>query len=146
VYCVVDLETTGGSASRSRITEIAIFKTDGENILDSYSSLVNPGRNIPPHISRLTGITDEMVAQAPSFSEIANRVDLFTQDSVFIAHNVNFDYGFLRHEFQRLGKSYRRKKLCTVRLSRQIIKGKPSYSLGKLCKELNISLQSFFLR
>jgi len=140
VYCIIDVETTGGSAARSRVTEVAIFKTDGKQIIDSFSSLVNPSRPIPPHISRLTGITDQMVSDAPQFSEIADKIDAFTKDSVFVAHNVNFDYSFFRSEFQRLGKSYRRKKLCTVRLSRQIIKGKASYSLGRLCADLRIPL------
>ncbi len=140
MYSIIDVETTGGSASRSRITEIAIFKTDGNKILDSFSSLVNPCRSVPPHISRLTGITDEMLVDAPLFSELADKIDQFTQDTVFVAHNVNFDYSFVKAEFQRAGRTYRRRKLCTVRLSRQILKGKPSYSLGKLCRELDIPL------
>lgn len=138
MYCIIDVETTGGSAAHSRITEIAIFKTDGKKILDSYSTLINPGRSIPQNIVRLTGINDAMVAQAPPFSLVASKIDSFTKDCIFIAHNVNFDYSFIRSEFERIGMSYRRKKLCTVRLSRQLFKGKASYSLGKLCKDLNI--------
>jgi len=142
VYCIVDLETTGGSASKSRITEIAVYKTDGKEIIESYSSLVNPGRSIPRHISNLTGITDEMVADAPPFSQIIDQLDAITKDSIFVAHNVNFDYGFMRAEYERCKRQFIRKKLCTVRLSRQIIKNQASYSLGKLSANLGISLKN----
>lgn len=142
MYCIVDLETTGGSATKSRLTEIAIYKTDGKKIIEEFSSLINPGRNIPQHISRLTGITDQMVEGAPPFSQLIDKIDQFTQDSIFVAHNVNFDYNFLRAEFERCGKTFKRKKLCTVRLSRQIIKGKSSYSLGKLCNSIGIPLEN----
>jgi DNA polymerase-3 subunit epsilon len=141
VYCIVDLETTGGSAAKSRITEIAVYKTDGQTIIDSYSSLVNPGRLIPRHISALTGITNEMVANAPAFHEIIEEVEAITKDNIFVAHNVNFDYGFMRAEYERCGQQFIRKKLCTVRLSRQIIKHQPSYSLGKLTANLGIKLK-----
>ncbi|MAY83039.1 MAG: DNA polymerase III subunit epsilon [Flavobacteriales bacterium] len=140
MYCIVDLETTGGSATKSRVIEIAVYKTDGKKIVDSFSSLVNPGRPIPRHIINLTGITDEMVDNAPSFSEIIDQVEKITEDSVFVAHNVNFDYGFMRAEYERCGRQFIRKKLCTVRLSRQIIKNQPSYSLGKLSANLGIKL------
>lgn len=141
MYCIVDLETTGGSATKSRITEVAIYKTDGKRILDEFSSLVNPARTIPSHIRSLTGITDEMVADAPPFSKLIDKIDEITTGCIFVAHNVNFDYGFLRAEFERCGRQFKRKKLCTVRLSRQIIKGQPSYSLGRLCKQIGIPLQ-----
>ncbi len=139
-YAIIDIETTGGSASRSRITEVAIFIHDGKKVIDEYQSLVNPSSEIPWNIIRLTGITNEMVANAPLFHEIADKIDEITKDCVFVAHNVNFDYGFIRAEFERIGKSYRRKKLCTVRLSRRILPGKFSYSLGKLCSSEGIPL------
>lgn len=141
MYCIVDLETTGGSATRSRITEIAVYKTDGNQILDSFSSLVNPKRPIPRHITSLTGITDEMVADAPEFREILSKVEAITQDCIFVAHNVNFDYGFMKAEYERCGQAFVRKKLCTLRLSRQLIKNQPSYSLGKLTANLGIPLR-----
>ncbi|MEQ8909950.1 MAG: exonuclease domain-containing protein [Vicingaceae bacterium] len=142
MYAIVDLETTGGSAVKSRITEIAIYLHDGKKVIDEYQTLINPKREIPPKISRLTGITNEMVANAPTFEEVAQHVDDFTEDYIFVAHNVNFDYGFLRESFQRIGKSYRRKKLCTVRLSRKLLPGKFSYSLGKLCATEGIPLSN----
>lgn len=140
MYAIVDIETTGGSATRSRITEIAIYIHDGNTIVNEYQSLVNPETQIPPGIVTLTGITDDMVAEAPLFSDIADQIENFTKDCVFVAHNVNFDYNFIKAEFDRIGRAFRRKKLCTVRLSRKILPGKFSYSLGKLCASENIPL------
>lgn len=138
MYAVVDIETTGGSTQRDRITEVAIYIFDGCEITDSFVSLVNPERAIPYFITRLTGITDQMVAHAPRFCEIAGKIVELTDNQVFVAHNVNFDYNFIRQEFARLGYDYRREKLCTVQLSRKIIPGHRSYSLGNICKELGI--------
>lgn len=142
MYAIVDIETTGGSATRSRITEIAIYKHDGEKIVDEYQTLINPRTEIPYNIIRLTGITNEMVADSPQFFDVAAKIESFTADCVFVAHNVNFDYGFIKAEFDRIGISYRRKKLCTVRLSRKLLPGKFSYSLGKLCISENIILKN----
>ena len=140
MYVIVDIETTGSVATQDRITEIAIFKHDGKKIVDQYSTFVNPERSIPPFISKLTGITDEMVKDAPKFFEIAKDIIEFTTDCVFVAHNVNFDYSFIKKEFNYLSYNYMRKTLCTVRLSRKLLPGHTSYSLGKLSKALNIEL------
>tara|TARA_B100001109_G_scaffold253925_1_gene252539 strand:+ start:7655 stop:9028 length:1374 start_codon:yes stop_codon:yes gene_type:complete len=142
MYAIVDLETTGGSATKSRITEVAIVKHDGNQIVEEFQTLINPQREIPPQIVRLTGITDEMVIDAPTFSQVADQIEKLTQDCIFVAHNVNFDYSFLRAAFQQNGQSFKRKKLCTVRLSRKLLPGKASYSLGKLCKSEEIPLQN----
>ena len=139
-YAIVDIETTGGSAKSSKITEIAIFKHDGETIIDSFITLVNPEMPIPEFISRLTGIYDEMVKEAPKFYEIAKQIVEFTEDCVFVAHNVGFDYGIIRHEFKQLGFDFRRPHLCTVRSARYVIPGYASYSLGKLAKDLGIKV------
>ncbi|MEM9052944.1 MAG: exonuclease domain-containing protein [Bacteroidota bacterium] len=140
IYVIVDIETTGGNKNTGRITEIAAFKHDGQKVIGSFQSLVNPGRPIPEFVQNLTGISDEMVAEAPPFEEIADEFDKFTANSIFIAHNVNFDYRFLREEFRRIGKDFTRKKMCTVQLSRKAFPGLPSYSLGKITKELSIEL------
>ena len=132
MYVIVDIETTGSVATQDRITEIAIFKHDGKKIVDQYSTFVNPERSIPPFISKLTGITDEMVKDAPKFFEVAKDIIEFTTDCVFVAHNVNFDYSFIKKEFNYLSYNYMRKTLCTVRLSRKLLPGHTSYSLGKL--------------
>jgi len=140
MYAIVDLETTGGLSAVDRITEIAIFIHDGEKVIDEFTSLVNPERSIPPFVSRLTGISDKMVADAPKFYEIAKKVIELTEGCVIVAHNSGFDYGFLKHEFKMLGYDFRKNSLCTVQLSRVILPGHKSYSLGKLCKSLGIAL------
>lgn len=142
MYAIVDIETTGGSATRSRITEIAIYKHDGQKIVDEYQTLINPCQDIPYNITKLTGIDNELVANAPLFFDVAKEIDAFLEDCVFVAHNVNFDYGFIKAEFDRIGLSFRRKKLCTVRLSRKLLPGKFSYSLGKLCASEGIPLNN----
>ena len=138
MFAVVDLETTGGSFRYEKIIEIAIVIFDGEKILDQFQTLVNPQRSIPPNITRLTGITNEMVKDAPKFFEVAKEVVEFTEGQVFVAHNVNFDYNFLRQEYQSLGFNFSRKKVCTVQLSRKLIPGRRSYSLGNLSRDLAI--------
>ena len=140
MYAIVDIETTGGQPANDRITELAIFVHDGQQVVDSYSTLLNPGRSIPPFITQLTGITNDMVADAPRFHEVARKVVEMTEGCVFVAHNVRFDYSFLKKEFADLGYNYSRKTLCTVRLSRSLIPGQPSYSLGKLCQNIGIPL------
>jgi len=140
IFSIIDIETTGGKPKDSKITEIAIYKHDGEKVLDEYVTLVNPEMPIPPFISNLTGINDNMVQDAPKFSEIAKKIVEFTKDTVFVAHNVAFDYGIIRHEFKTLGFDYRLSHLCTVRASRHVLPGHDSYSLGKLTKALGIAL------
>ncbi|WP_462152591.1 exonuclease domain-containing protein [Pseudoalteromonas xiamenensis] len=141
LYVVVDLETTGGKAQNDRITEIAIVKYRNGEIVDSWSSLVNPERRIPQFIIGLTGISDEMVQGAPTFGEIMDVVAEKLQEGIFVAHNVNFDYGFLKQSFLRHGRTFQRPKLCTVQLARKFLPGHTSYSLGKLCAALDIELR-----
>ncbi len=142
MYCIVDIETTGGNHKSGKITEIAIFKHDGLSITESYSSLVNPECSIPYFISNLTGITNEMVEKAPKFYEIAKDIIEFTEGHIFVAHNVSFDYGFIREEFRNLGYDFKRERICTVKSARKIFPGRKSYSLGKLCRDLGIELES----
>jgi DNA polymerase-3 subunit epsilon len=139
MYAVIDIETTGGSPVSERITEIAVYIHDGGKITDEFISLINPERKIPYHITNLTGITNDMVAEAPRFCEVARKIVEITDKCIFVAHNVSFDYQFIRHEYRRLGYEYSREKLCTVQLSRRLIPGLPSYSLSKLCRHLNIN-------
>ncbi|MEO0468451.1 MAG: exonuclease domain-containing protein [Bacteroidota bacterium] len=137
-YAIIDLETTGGDPKKERITEIAVYLYDGEKVIDSFTTLVNPERPIPPFITGITGIDNDMVKDAPRFYEVARRVVEITQDAVFVAHNVRFDYSFIQKEFRQLGYKYSRKQLCTANLSRKLLPDMPSYSLGNLCKELGI--------
>ncbi len=139
-YAIIDIETTGGNTSRDKITEIAIVLHDGERIIDRFESLINPERYIPAGITELTGITQEMVDQAPKFYEVARQIVEMTKGAVFVAHNVRFDYGFIKKEFSRLGYAYTRKQLCTVRLSRKTFPGLHSYSLGNLISHFSIPI------
>lgn len=129
-------------ARRDRITEVGIVVYDGLEIIDTFSSLVNPGRSIPPEITRITGITDHMVADAPHFYEIAKTIVEMTEGAIFVAHNVRFDYSFLRNEFEQLGFTYTRRQLCTVRLSRKVFPGLRSYSLGNLITHFGIDVSA----
>ncbi len=140
MYAIVDIETTGGQPSQDAITEIAIIVHDGTQIVDQYSTLINPERPIPFFITQLTGISDEMVREAPRFFEVAKKIVEMTENCIFVAHNARFDYSFLKKQFNDFGYNYQRKTLCSVRLARKLIPGLPSYSLGKLCKSLNIEL------
>lgn len=141
-YAIVDIETTGGNASHSRITEIAIVIHDGKNVIHRWETLVNPEKEIPPAIFALTGITNEMVKDAPRFDFISDQVFELLSNRVFVAHNVNFDYSFVRHELEQAGLKWTAKKLCTVRAARKIRPGLLSYSLGKLCNTLEINLDN----
>ena len=139
---IIDIETTGGSAKRERIIEIAIVIFDGDKIINQFESLVNPERSIPPFISQMTGITNEMVSSAPKFFEIAKKIVELTEDCIFVAHNVRFDYGFVTEEFYNLGYTYSRKQLDTLKLFKNFFPGLKSYSLGKLIDHFNIKVDS----
>ena len=139
MYAIVDIETTGHS---SKITEISVFIFNGKKIIDEYTTLVNPECVIPPFITNLTGITNAMVGRAPKFFEIAKKVQEITEDCIFVAHNVNFDYSFIAHQLNQQGYRFNARKLCTVRLSRKIFEDLPSYSLGNLCRSLDIQVNN----
>lgn len=141
-YVVVDLETTGGDPAIQRITEIGAVRVRNGRIIGEWSSLVNPGRRIPSFIAKLTGISDEMVAQAPPFAEIASDLREFLGDAVFVAHRAKFDHGFLKAEFARLGEEFGGPVLCTVVESRRHFPGLASYGLGSLCGHFGIPLAS----
>ncbi|MDZ4746985.1 MAG: exonuclease domain-containing protein [Saprospiraceae bacterium] len=139
-YAIVDIETTGGLVKRDKITEIAIVLHDGEKVIDQYQTLINPERSIPAFITGLTGITNDMVAGAPLFCEVAKDIVLKTEGAVFVAHNARFDYGFLREEFARLGYAYTRKQLCTVRLSKKMLPQLKSHSLDSLIRHFSLDV------
>lgn len=138
MYAIIDVETTGGTAKYERITEIAIVIHDGQTVVDTYSTLLNPEKSIPRLITQLTGITDQMVARAPKFFEVAKKIVELTEGKIFVAHNVTFDYSFVQEEFKRLGYDFQRRQLCTVRLARKVFPGLPSYSLSNLKKHFKI--------
>lgn len=140
MYAIIDIETDGGSLKSSKITEIAIFLHDGEKVVDSFITLIDPESHIPPFITQLTGISNDMVVGAPKFYEVAKQIIEITKGAIFVAHSVNFDYTIIRNEFRKLGFDFTRDKLCTVKLSRKLIPLQPSYSLGKLADSLGIEI------
>ena len=142
MYAIIDVETTGGSPSIDRIIEIAVIVYDGQNILEQYSSLVNPRRNIDKYVTQLTGITDKMVKNAPTFEEIQDKIWQLTEGNIFVAHNVKFDYGMIRSEYKRIGTDFVRKHIDTVTLSQKVLPGFSSYSLGSLCDSLGIIIEN----
>ncbi len=142
MYAIVDIETTGGFAGKSKITEIAVVIHDGNKVINSYETLLNPQQIIPNYITGLTGISQNMVEGAPLFSAIAEKLYHLLKDKVFVAHNVHFDYSFIKKAFEDEGYHFSTKKLCTVRLSRQILPGHRSYSLGNLCESLDIQIEN----
>jgi DNA polymerase III subunit epsilon len=140
LYAILDIETTGGQYNEEGITEIAIYKFDGHEIVDQFISLVNPEKPIQPFVVKLTGINNEMLKGAPKFYEVAKRIIEITQDCIVVAHNAVFDYRILRTEFRRLGYDFNSKTLCTVALSQQLMPEQPSHSLGKLVRALGIPM------
>ena len=144
MFAIIDIETCGGKFDfeKSRITEICVVLHDGLQVTEVFTSLINPGCYIGSNFTRITGISNEMVADAPRFHEIASKILELTTDRIFVAHNVNFDYGFIKEEFASLGYKYKRETLCTVRLSRKLMPGKQSYSLGKLCDSIGIQIEN----
>lgn len=141
MYAITDIETTGSYAAANGITEISIHVHDGEKVIEKFETLINPGQPIPHYIQSMTGITDRMVADAPRFEEVAERIHALLKDNIFIAHNVSFDYSFIKSHLKESGFDLNSKKLCTVRLSRKIFPGLASYSLGRLCQALGITIR-----
>jgi DNA polymerase-3 subunit epsilon len=142
MYAIVDIETTGGHASANGIMEIAVYIHDGTSVVKHFESLINPQQNIPRYITALTGIDNVMVQDAPTFNEIAAILFDLLKDNIFVAHNVNFDYSFIQHQLKNEGYDLPAKKLCTVRLGRKVFPGLPSYSLGNLCRSLEIKVDN----
>ncbi|WP_282018001.1 exonuclease domain-containing protein [Salegentibacter mishustinae] len=137
-FAITDIETTGGGIKGNKITEICVLVVQNGEVIDEYTSLVNPGTEIPLYIETLTNINDEMLVDAPKFAEIAPEIQKITKDCVFVAHNVNFDYNIIKAEFGSLDINFQRKRLCTVRLAKKLIPGLFSYSLGNICTSINI--------
>lgn len=142
MFAIIDIETCGGTFDyrRGRITEICILIHDGLQVVEQFTSLINPECIISPYFTKLTGITNDMVKDAPKFYEVAKKIMEMTEGKIFVAHNVAFDYGFVKEEFASLGAKYQRETLCTVRLSRKLLPNRISYSLGHLCASLGIEI------
>jgi DNA polymerase-3 subunit epsilon len=139
-FAIVDIETTGGSTAYHKICEIAIIIHNGVEVIERFSTLINPKIHISQNVTFIHGITNEMVANSPTFPEVAKKIFQMTENRIFVAHSVNFDFSFIKKEFENLGGEFQRKKLCTVRLSRQLVPGHRSYSLGTICGNMGISI------
>ena len=142
MFAIIDIETTGGKFNEEAITEIAIFRYENYEIKDQFISLVKPDRKIEPYVSKLTGIRENMLLSSPKFYEIAKQIIEITSNCTIVAHNAEFDYRMLKIEFKRLGYNFRRKSLCTVKLSKKLIPNLKSYKLDKLVKELGIPISN----
>lgn len=140
MYAVIDIEASGGNHKNARIIEIAVFIYDGNEIIQEFNTLINPKVKIDWYVTKLTGITNAMVENAPTFNEIAHSLHSLVADKIFVAHDVNFDYKILNTELKRVGLLLNQHTICTIELSKKIFPNKPSYSLGKLCEELGINI------
>jgi DNA polymerase-3 subunit epsilon len=140
LYAILDIETTGGQFNEEGITEIAIYKYDGHEIIDQFISLINPEKPIQPFVVKLTGINNAMLRSAPKFFEVAKRIIEITDGCILVAHNTSFDYRIMRTEFRRLGYEFTKETLCTVELSKKLLPEQESHSLGKLVKSLGIPI------
>lgn len=140
MYAIVDIETTGGFSAGNRIIEIAVVFHDGQKITGHYEKLLDPGRAVPGFITGLTGIDSGMLEGAPTFEQIADELLDLLEGKIFVAHNVSFDFNFVKREFEQVNKVFKPKRLCTVRLSRKIFPGLKSYSLGRLCESRGIQV------
>lgn len=137
-YVILDVETTGGKYNEEGITEIAIHRFDGVDVVDSFISLINPEKEIQPFVANLTGINSKMLKNAPKFYEVAKRIIEITENCIMVAHNASFDYRVIKNEFSRLGYPFEMPTLCTVELSKILLPELESYSLGKLCRTIGI--------
>lgn len=142
IYSIIDIETTGGKFNFEKITEIAIFKIDTKGNVTKFHQLINPKKKIQPFVEKLTGINNKMLIDKPIFREVANEINRFTKDSIFVAHNVNFDYRVLKKEFNNIGIEFKRNLICTIEISKFIFPNEKSYSLGKLVSSLGIDIKN----
>ena len=141
IYAIIDIETTGGKFNEEKITEIAIYKFQNNRLSDQIYTLVNSVKEIQPFIQNLTGINREMLKKAPKFKDISKKIMHITNNCIFVAHNADFDYRVLRNEFTNIGVNFNRKTLCTIELSKELLPGQDSYSLGKLTTSLGIKIE-----
>ena len=140
-FAIVDIETTGGMPHTHGITEIAIVIHNGVEVTGKYVTLLNPRQKIPPFIVNMTGISDEMVSQAPLFEEVAPKIYNLLKGRIFVAHNVSFDYSFVHYLLSKSGFQWSAPKLCTIRLSRKVFPGLEKYGLGSLTRDLGIRIE-----
>lgn len=141
-YTIIDLETTGGSPYFNRIIEVGLLRVERGEVVSRYNQLINPEIPIPEIITTITGLTNNDVYGAPVFEQVADEILSYIEDSVFVAHNALFDYGFLKEEFRRLGYGFNIDRLCTVKLSRQLYPEHKHHNLSALIERYNFNAGS----
>lgn len=137
---LLDIETTGGSATNSRITEIGALRVENGKIVGKYQQLINPEEPIPYFITNLTGIDDAMVWEAPTFRGIADELELFLSDAIFVAHHAIFDYSFIKMEFERIGYKFNMDRICSAKVSRRLYPEHKSHALDRIIERLHIDV------
>lgn len=142
MYAIVDIETTGSHPAANGITEIAIVLHNGSYVEERFETLINPGVPVPQFVTYLTGIHDAMLQNAPTFEEVALHIHRLLGNRIFVAHNVNFDYTFIKYHLQLYGLQWQPKKLCTLKLSRMVFPGYTRYGLGHICRALEIIVEN----
>lgn len=140
-FTIVDVETTGGSPFFSRIIEVGLLRVEHGEVIQEFQTLVNPGQEIPEFITKMTGISDADVAYAPTFADIAEELIEYFRNSIFVAHNAQFDYGFLREEFRRVGFGFITPRLCTVRLSRTLFREHKHHDLSSIIERYGFEVE-----
>lgn len=141
-FTIVDLETTGGSPFFNRVIEVGLLRVEKGEVVEKYQTLVNPEMPLPEFITKITGLTDEDLIDAPVFSEIADSLLEKFEDAIFVAHNAQFDYGFLQEEYRRLGYNFNLPQLCTVRLSRALFPEYKHHNLTALIERYEFECES----
>ena len=137
----LDIETTGLSAREGRITEIGALRVENHKVTATFKQLINPEVAIPPFITRLTGITNEMLWESPTFRTIADELDVFLDGALFVAHNVGFDYSFIKAEFEKVGnKNFAMDRACTAKLSRRLYPEHRSHALDRIIERMNLDV------
>lgn len=139
---LLDIETTGGSTTNSRITEIGALRVENGTVVGTYQQLINPEEPVPYFITKLTGIDDQMVWEAPTFRGVADDLELFLSDAIFVAHHVSFDYSFIKMEFERIGYRFNMDRICSAKVSRRLYPEHKSHALDRIIERLGVEVKN----
>ena len=142
MYAFIDLETSGGKFNKEKIIEIAVIIYDGEQIIETYSTLVNPCVKVDFYVQKLTGIKNSDLKKENTFNHYAKKVLNLVKNKILVGHNVEYDYRVLKNEFKNIGIDYKAKTLCTIEMSKKIFPDLESYKLKKICNHFNIELNN----
>lgn len=138
----IDIETTGGWATTDKIIEVGIIRVENGRVKKRLNKLIDPDRPLPPFITQLTGISDKDLVSAPSFYDVSEEILELLEDSIFVAHNVGFDYSFIKHEFENIGHNFSSSRLCTVKLSRHFYPEHKRHNLDSVIQRHNLKVKN----